>query len=412
MTSENTPGALGHVQLLAFANATSLHAATDGANTLGLAHVHSEPGTILTATEYLKHHASPQLLLVEITSQEDAAAQLDALANVVHPLTKVLVCGAIDSVRFYHWLLDIGIHDYLLTPFTPAQFTEAVARTAAPKEPVDHHAATPHKLIAVMGTCGGAGTTTIAVNLAAYFAQTHSVPTAILDLDPYFGNTALSLDLEAGRGLRDALEKPDRIDSLFLERVMVRPFPHLSVLSAEEPLKETLHIHAHAGEMLCKSLAEKFPVIVADLPRQMTPVTRDILARADHTILVAQPQLSALRDTVRLKHYLTDILKRPAPITLLNRVGFAPRHELSVKEFAKYYGAEPSLQLPYLADAITAHAEGELLLTHKKVGPAFAPLWKLGETLYGKTHDTPAPKPVKEKRSLLQQLNLPPMKRA
>ena len=78
------------------------------------------------------------------------------------------------------------------------------------EEPVE----TPR--IAVIGTRGGVGATSVAANLAWLLAEETKLKTALIDLDLWFGTVALSLDIEPTRGLREALENPARIDSLFV----------------------------------------------------------------------------------------------------------------------------------------------------------------------------------------------------
>jgi pilus assembly protein CpaE len=78
------------------------------------------------------------------------------------------------------------------------------------------------RLIAVVGARGGVGATTVATNLAWTLAHEHNMRVALVDLDLFFGTCGLALDLELGRGFREALENPARIDSLFIERAMVR----------------------------------------------------------------------------------------------------------------------------------------------------------------------------------------------
>lgn len=384
MSATPVSGTLGEVQFMAFASASSGDALRDGAAMLGFTKTVIQNGTVREATEYLRAHASPEILLIEVTSAEDAPLQLDALAEVVNPHTKVLVCGPLDSYRFYHWLMDLGIHEYVLQPFTAVQLKQAIVKGAAKKQEAGV-GTTPQakKLVAVMGARGGVGTTTIASNLGALLAREQHLATAIIDLDPYFGSVALAFDLEAGRGLRDALEKPDRVDSLFLERVMVKPFAPLSILSAEEPLGEVMVPQGNAGDMLFAAVREKFGMVVVDVPRQMNALSRYVLANADAVVVVADPQLMALRDSLRIKDYLVDTLKRPAPHLLLNRVGMAAKHELSLKEFSKHYGGEVALHLPYLPDAIAASAEGALLVNTPKTLAALAPLQALAVTLSG-----------------------------
>lgn len=365
---------LSHERLLAFVSTSA-----DVVKTLGFAKL---LGTDITAaTDYLKTNPSPQFLLVEVPSAEAAPALLDALADAVHPGCKVIVTGKIDTLSFYQWLIGLGIHEYLLAPFTPAQLTAALEKGAATTPAA---AAPPvKKLIAVIGARGGVGATTVATNLAASFATDLHLSTALVDLDPHFGTVLLGLDLEPVRGLRDALEKPDRVDSLFLDRVMVKPIPNLAILSAEEALPETLATAANAGQVLFSALAEKFPVIVVDLPRQMNPLTRHVLAHADQVILVAEPQLLALRDALRLKDYLVDQLKRPAPLLLLNREGMAAKQELSLGDFTKHFGAAPVVRIPFIAEALAASARGELLSANAKTAPAMAGLRQLAQRLTG-----------------------------
>ena len=343
-------------------------------------------GTVQEATAYLKQHASPEILIVEIGTAEDAAAQLDMLANVVNPHTKVLATGKVDSIRFYQWLSDLGIDGYLLQPFAAAELKQAIAKGAIKKpESGSNQESTLHKVVAVVGARGGVGTTMLATNLAAIFARDHQLATAIIDLDPYFGSVALSLDLEAGRGLRDAFEKPDRVDALFLERVMVKPFPLLSALGAEEPLVDTVQTQPNAGEMILAALREKFQMIVVDVPRQMNSLTRFMLTQADHVIIVAEPQITSLRDSLRLHDYLVEHMKRPLPMLLLNRVGLSASNELSSKEFIKNYGHEIAAQLPFLHEAIAATGEGALMSNIAKLSPLLTPLRKIAKTIIGDT---------------------------
>ncbi len=383
MTVTAQSGTLGKIQLLAFTHDASSDAIRIAAEQLKFTDIALHTGTIIEATAHLAKHASPAALLVEITSAESAAEQLDALADVLNPNTKVIVCGKIDSMRFYHWLMEIGIHEYLLEPFTETELVQALKAETDAAQKAKDTAPSVQKLIAVIGARGGVGTTTIAVNLAASIARDCGTESALFDLDAYFGSVALTLDIEPGRGLRDALEKPDRVDGLFLDRVMVKPFAGLSVLSGEEPLAETINAQPSAGETILASMRSKFPVIVVDMPRQMTPLSRAILAQADHVIIVAEPHLAALRDALRIKDYLIESLKRPAPLMVLNRVGMVVKHELPIKDFVKHYGHSPTIQLGYMVEAIAATADGTLLADNPKVKAALAPLRTLAARLVG-----------------------------
>lgn len=361
MMKHPASGTLGHTQFMLFANADSVAAATIAAKELGFIHTHIVEGNVDAAIEYLTQQASPEILVVEIGDAQTAPKQLDALADVVNPHTKVLVTGTVDSIRFYQWLSDLGIDGYLLQPFTAAELKQAIAKGSMKKKDAgEAKEQFSKKMIAVIGARGGVGTTTIASKLAVIAASDLNRSTALVDMDPYFGCVALSLDLEPGRGLRDALEKPDRVDALFLERTMVKVMDRLAILSAEEPLMDAMKVQDNAGEMIFAALKEKFPAIIVDLPRQMNALSRYVLMHADHVIIVAEPQITSLRDSLRVKDYLVDQLKRPAPRVILNRVGLSQNNELSPQEFAKHYGHEVAAKFNFLHEVVGQTARGEL----------------------------------------------------
>ena len=385
MTTHPASGTLGHTQLISFANASCADAVALAAKELGFTQVKIETGDVVKAAAYFAQNASPEILIVEIDNAQEAPGQLDALADVVNPHTKVLATGTVDSIRFYQWLSDLGIEGYLLQPFSAGELKTAIAKGNIKKpETAGANEVKTQKIVAVIGARGGVGTTMIATNLAALFVQEHHITTALVDLDPYFGSVALALDLEPGRGLRDALEKPDRVDGLFLERVMVKPFAGLGILSAEEPLMDTISMQPNAGEMIFAALREKFTCMVVDLPRQMNPVTRYVLMQADHIIIVAEPQITSLRDTLRIKDYVVDQLKRPVPLVVLNKVGVSANNELSAKDFAKNYGHEVSAQFHFLHDIVAATAQGELLSATPKLNTALNPLRSIARGFIGK----------------------------
>lgn len=343
-----------------------------------------EPGNAVEATEYLKSHASPQTLIVEVPTSDDAPRMLDALADVVHPATRVIVTGKVDTFSFYHWLMGLGIHDYLLSPFNEQQLASALQKLSPAAAKAAEETPTQKKLITVIGVRGGVGATTLATALASIFAQEQQISTALVDTDTHFGTVALGLDLEPSRGMRDALEKPERIDSLFLERVMLKPSPQLSILSAEEPISELIAAQANAGETLLNALREKFPLVIVDLPHQVTPLARYLLDHSDHVVLVAEPSILSLRDALRWKDYIVDVLKRPAPHMVVNREGLAGKQELPRAEFAKHVGMSPALHLPFLTEVIAATARGETLLSDTKLSAIAGPLRQFATQLSGK----------------------------
>jgi pilus assembly protein CpaE len=303
-------------------------------------------GDIGTAVEFLGKHASPTLLVIEVKDVDAASAQLDALANACEPDTKVVIVGSVNEYSFYCWLMDIGIFSYLLKPLTLAALEGMWQKASEPPPATAKSAREPGRVIGLIGTRGGVGVTSLSIALAACVAG-QGKRTALVDLDPQDGSVSLLLDLEPSRGFREALEKPDRIDNLFLDRVMNKAEAGMYVLSAEEGLNERVQHHEHAAEALLKELREKFEVVVLDLPRTVNPFYRNCLKLCDQVAVVSDLTLQGLRDGLRLADLFRDFLKIKPPLFIANRAGFAPKFEMTPADYAKGLKQEVKFHVPF-----------------------------------------------------------------
>jgi pilus assembly protein CpaE len=332
-------------------------------------------GDVRQAIVYLQEKPCPQTLLIEIPDAEQAPDLLDKLADYCTPGMQVIVAGKVNEFSFYNWLKSIGIEYYLLQPFEKSALEEVLTK---PKQ--DKHSEADQatgEVIALIGARGGVGTTTVASNLAYLFAQSYDQNTALIDLDPYFGSAAMAFDIEPGHGLRDALEKPDRIDEMFLDRVMVKYQDQLSILAAEEAFRETLSNSADSAEALMKQLRAHYEKVVIDLPRAATPLTRSILAQADRVIVVCELSLLSLRDVLRFRDYLLQELQTTEPLIVANREGLATKHELQKTSFEKHYGRSIDIHLPCMMEAFASTSEGNILVETTKNTDALDALHQL-----------------------------------
>lgn len=307
-------------------------------------------GDITSATEFLRTHPSPQVLVIEIPTAGEAPALLDRLADVCAPDVKVVVTGNINEYSFFCWLTDLGVSSYLLKPLTAAALEGAFARATQPAGGGAVKVKASAEVIGVIGTRGGVGATTLSVAMSMIIARKMGKNTVLADLNPQDGSVALAFDLEPVRGLRDALEKPDRIDSLFLDRMITRAGENLAIIGAEESLAEKIHYHAQAAEILIREAREKCDVLVLDLARGLDDFTVQALRQVGQLVVVTDLSLAGLRDTLRLTDALRDHVKIKSPLYVASRVGLSPKHEMIVSEFEKAASIKFTAQLPFAPD--------------------------------------------------------------
>ncbi|WP_109808585.1 pilus assembly protein CpaE [Sphingosinithalassobacter portus] len=293
-------------------------------------------GGLRNAVQTLSVSASPNILFVDLSESGDPLNDINALAEVCEPGTVVIAAGQVNDVRLYRDLVASGIQDYLLKPLNPDTLREAFVQAQialnAPKV-TDSDNGHFHCGIAVIGTRGGAGASTIATSLAWLLSEQKMHATALLDLDVHFGTGALALDLEPGRGLTDAIENPSRIDGLFIERAMVRASERLAVLSAEAPIHSPVVTDGAAFFQLQEEIRGAFECTVVDLPRSMLVLHPHLIADIQVAVLVTEFTLAAARDMIRLLSWFKSNAPQTQLILVANRVQPAAQLEISRKDF-------------------------------------------------------------------------------
>ncbi len=293
-------------------------------------------GGLRNAVQSLSVSASPNILFVDLSESGDPLNDINALAEVCEPGTVVIAAGQVNDVRLYRDLVASGIHDYLLKPLNPDvvrdSFSAAQTMLSAPKA-AEASTDRPHCSIAVIGSRGGSGASTIATSLAWLMSEKQGRMTALLDLDVHFGTGALALDLEPGRGLTDAIENPSRIDGLFIERAMVKASAKLAVLSAEAPINSPIITDGAAFHQLQEEITNAFECTVVDLPRGMLVQHPHLVSDVQIAVIATEFTLAAARDTIRILAWFKSNAPQTRLVVVANRVQAAALQEINRKDF-------------------------------------------------------------------------------
>ncbi len=335
----------------------------------------------------------PSILLVDLGDSTDPFGALDRLAEHCPPDIKVLTIGTANDVALYRRLLAIGIADYLVKPLAEATLREALIHAIRPAERKDSATAAATKsarLFAMIGARGGVGTSTLATGIAWCLSEERGSRVALVDLDLQFGNLALGLELEPGRGLREALEHPERIDSLLIAGAMNGTSERLRVLAAEEPLDDQPRLDPSAVDPLIAALADGFDYIIADVPRGLDGMSRRLLARADKIAIVTDFSLAAMRDTQRIGALVELLQPGTKPLVFVNRAGAVARGEIARAEFEKGIGRKVDGIVPHDAKAAAAMAQhAKPLPAAAKSGKAAVEIRRLTTLMAGATKEPP-----------------------
>ncbi|HYB95113.1 MAG TPA: AAA family ATPase [Vicinamibacterales bacterium] len=155
-------------------------------------------------------------------------------------------------------------------------------------------------IVSFLGTKGGTGTTTLAVNAAADIRRITQRSTVIVDLKNGPGDVALFLGLRPRHSLLTALDHLAWIDPQMLSRYVVEHECGLHVLAAGDDFGRPADREADAVERTIRALDSLYDFVILDVGTALTGAAQVALQLSDVIVLVANPDVPCLRNLQRL----------------------------------------------------------------------------------------------------------------
>lgn len=311
------------------------------------------PGGIEAAVGMFAAAPTPNLIVVETSAgPKELLASLEPLAEVCDPSTKVVVVGHYNDVALYRDLIRNGISEYVVAPVSMADIIGVVSSIF-----VDPEAEPLGRSYAFVGAKGGVGSSTLAHNCAWGISSLFSSETILADLDLPFGTANINFDQDPPQGMSEAVYSPERLDEVFLDRLLSRCSDHLSMLAAPSLLDRAYDLGKDAFLPILDVVQRSAPVTVLDVPHAWSDWTRALLAEVDEVVVTAVPDLANLRNTKNLFDALKKM--RPndkAPHLVLNQVGMPKRPEISPADFCEPLELDPIAIIPFDAQLFGAAA--------------------------------------------------------
>lgn len=307
-------------------------------------HLKVHMGGIATAVELYKQAPTPNLIILESRKEpRDMLASLQDLAEYCDPTTKVVVVGHYNDVGLYRELIRSGISEYVVVPISMADVVSVISTIF-----VDPDAEPIGRSIAFIGAKGGVGSSTIAHNLAWSMSTLFKSDVVVADLDLAFGTANINFDQDPAQGIAEAVFSPERIDEVYLDRLLAQCSDHLSLLAAPSTLERVYDFDQDAFAQIIDTAQRSAPLLVLDMPHVWTGWSKATLMKADDVVITATPELANLRNTKNI----IDMLKRlrpndPPPKLIINQAGVPKRPEIKSDDFAEPLGISPMAVIPF-----------------------------------------------------------------
>lgn len=341
-----------------------------------------QDGGMQAALDFLSQRSTPELLIIETTAEDDALFnELNALADVCQPGTRVVLIGAENDINLFKTLLEQGVSQYFLRTVSGEELKTAILDAFA-----DKSMNAKSRTIAFTGMRGGVGSSVLAHNVASELAELYDEDVIIVDLDIPYGTAALSYNLQPNQTIADAIAQAGSIDEMMLTRFMESGGKNVSLLCAPGNLNSGVEITPHALEAVLSIVKQMASYVVLDIPHMWNAWVQDMVVDADDTVIVGIPDLYNLRDGKNLVEFLAPNRGLEAPTrVILNRVGELKQGALTEKEFNDVLGMAPALSIPFDGDAFaTAMNNGEMLKKAAKKSEAVHCIETLAKMVSGK----------------------------
>src|SRR5262245_4115552 len=189
--------------------------------------------------------------------------------------------------------MHVGVKEFIPLPITEAKFAGAVERVAQ-----THGMGRRAKVIHVIPTQGGCGSTTVSCNIAAHLAS-HS-RSAIIDMDLVRGGVASYFDTRARYTIADVMDSSAKLDKQLLDNALtIHRKSNLAILARPE-LPEDAQRITHAGlQRLLSVVGRVFDFVVVDSLMSISPLYATAVQAADINLIVMQLNVPSAKNAER-----------------------------------------------------------------------------------------------------------------
>ena len=275
----------------------------------------------------------PRLIIIDMASDRHKTfSRLQVIRNAA-PTTEIFVTAVDTDADVLLHVLRAGVQEFLPQPLRKEELCQALERFEERCKANRPLSTKRGKLINVLGSKGGIGTTTIAINLAVSLqAVNPHRSVVVVDLNLQCGDAALFLDIEPLHTLSDITSDPSRLDMTFLMSIMSRHASGLYLLPAAEQVEEMSDWMPECVERSLELLQSKFDYVILDSGHLFDDITLTVLNRPSTLLLVSTLSLPVVRHTKRLVTLLSHFNYPAENIKIIvNR--YKSKHGISLQDF-------------------------------------------------------------------------------
>ena len=236
---------------------------------------------------------APQLVIINLDpGAHETLVKVSHLPRQFANVSFFLMSQVLDP----HLLMEamhLGIKEFIPLPMSEEKLSAAVERAAQ-----SYGMGRKARIIHVIPTIGGCGSTTVACNVAASLART--AKTVLLDMDLVRGGVASYFDIRPRYTVADVMDSADKVDKQLLDNALtLHPTSGLAILARPELPEDTQRVTQPGLARLLGVLGRVFDYVVIDSLMSIDPTYSSIIAASDVNLMVMQLNVPSAKNAER-----------------------------------------------------------------------------------------------------------------
>jgi pilus assembly protein CpaE len=236
---------------------------------------------------------APQLVIVNLDPATHENLKKIAGLPRQFPQASVFVMSTTLDANLLMEAMSCGVREFIPLPISETKFATAIERVAHM-----HGMGKRARVINVIPTIGGCGSTTIACNIASSLAGAHR--SVLVDMDLMRGGAASYFDTRPRYTIADVMESAEKVDRQLLDNALaVHRGTELAILARPELPEDTQRVTAPGVQRLISVLGRMFDFVVVDSLMSIDPIYAAIIQASDVHLVVMQLNVPSAKNAER-----------------------------------------------------------------------------------------------------------------
>jgi pilus assembly protein CpaE len=330
----------------------------------------------------LARQYKPDIILMDINMPDMDGLQATSIITKAVPTAAVIIMSVQDDTDYMRRAMLAGARNFLSKPInmdelyttirTVYRDYEGIRRSftgstvVTPMEALRQSSMEGARdraghIILIYSPQGGAGTTTLAVNIAAGLMR-EGVRVLLMDGDMQFGDVPTFLNLQGQATLVDMLPDAEDVDAEHFDNLLVTHETGLKVLLGPQrpEFADEVRAKPEAPAKILRTVRGNYDYIVIDTSVTLDDVTLELMAVADKIVIVSTTALTSIKN-VRFVLDLFDQLEYPQTKTMLVLNKVYPERErknalLSPERIESFLKRKIEAQIPQVDERLILSA--------------------------------------------------------